>query len=73
MGKSRYLSKTNIQMANKDIKRCSTSYVIRELQIKMRHHHTLIKSLKSKTIITPNAGKGMEQQEISFIYGGNAK
>ena len=28
---------------------------------------------KSKTLPTPNAGKDMEQQELSFIAGGNAK
>ena len=25
---------------------------------------------KSETLTTPNAGKGVGQQEISFIYGG---
>lgn len=38
-------------------------HVIRELQIKMRYHHVLIKRLNSKTI-TPNAGKDMEQQGL---------
>lgn len=55
------------------MKRCSILYVIRELQIKTRYYYTLIKWLKSKTITTPSAGKDMEQQELSFIVGGNAK
>lgn len=50
-----------------------STYVIREVQVKMRHFHTLIKQLKSKLVVTPIAGKGMEQQEIPLIFGENAK
>ena len=56
------------------MKRCSTSYVTRELQNKtMGYYYTPLEWPKLKTLTTPNADEDVEQQEHSFIAGRKAE
>ena len=69
----RHFSKEDIQIANKQMKGCSTSLIIREMQIKttMRYHLTPIEWPPSKNLQTINAGEGVEKREPSCTVGGN--